>query len=65
MGNASQKGKPYDPADGIDDWKGDKVDGSLESRDAEEASKQPIVDVYTVSVRMVPSSLLVALFCSV
>lgn len=52
MGNVSQKGKTSDLADGIDDWKGDKVDGSLGSRDAEEASKQPIIDIYSVSVRL-------------
>ena len=47
----TQKGKPYDIAGGVDDWKGDKVDGSLGSQDAEEASKQPIIDIYSVSVR--------------
>jgi hypothetical protein len=50
MGNSSNKGKGFDPAMVADDWKGDKVDVSLASNEAEETSKLPPIDIFTITV---------------
>lgn len=52
MGNNGAKGKAGDINGGLDDWKGDKVDGSANSLDAEEASKLPPLQISSAHVRI-------------
>lgn len=57
MGNTSTKGKAGELNGGIDDWKGDKAEGSVGSKDAEEASKLPTLEVSSLHVRILTITL--------
>ena len=61
MGNSSNKGKGPDFAEDKNAWKGDKIERSVNSKDVEETSQLPPLDIYSIEVRFDYSSLSVCI----